>query len=107
MVNKVNGLLGICAKAGKVLSGTDVVLEGISKKKVNLVIVATDSSEKTIKNIKYFCDKENIEMIIYGNIFENSRAIGKRNRAIIAICDINLADAIKKEIHGGVEFGEN
>ena len=75
MVNKVNGLLGISAKAGKVLSGTDVVLEGISKKKVNLVIVATDSSEKTIKNIKYFCDKENydadedgLEMVVNGDV---------------------------------------
>ena len=85
MVNKVNGLLGITAKSGKIISGTEVVLEGISKGKVYLVIVATDSSEKTIKNIKYFCDKENIEMIVYGNIFDNSKAIGKRNRAIIGI----------------------
>ena len=107
MVNKVNGLFGITAKSGNIISGTEVVLEAISKKKVYLVIVATDSSEKTIKNIKYFCDKENVEMIVYGNIFDNSKAIGKRNRAIIGICDINLADAIKKEIHGGVEFGKN
>ena len=52
MVNKVNGLLGMTAKSGKIISGTEVVLEGISKGKVYLVIVATDSSEKTIKNIK-------------------------------------------------------
>ena len=32
MVNKINGLLGITAKAGKVLSGTDLVLEEMSKK---------------------------------------------------------------------------
>ena len=107
MVNKVNGLLGITAKSGNIISGTEVVLEAISKKKVYLVIVATDSSEKTIKNIKYFCDKENVEMIVYGNIFDNSKAIGKRNRAIIGICDINLANKKKKEIHGGVEFGKN
>lgn len=66
-----------------------------------------DASEKTIKNIKYYCDKENVEMLIYGTIFENSKAIGKHNKAIIGIKDQNLAAAIKKVIHGGVEFGEN
>ena len=67
--NKVYGLLGISAKAGKLISGTDIVLENILKGKVNLVIVAEDASEKTIKNIKFFCEKENIEIIVFGNIF--------------------------------------
>ena len=107
MVNKINGLLGITAKAGKVLSGTDLVLEEMSKKHVELVIVATDSSVKTIKNMKYYCSKENVEMIIYGTIFDNSKAIGKYNKAVIGIKDKNLADAIKKEIHGGGEVGKN
>ncbi len=66
-----------------------------------------DSSEKTIKNIKYYCNKENIEIFVYGTISENSKAIGKQNKAIIGIKDQNLAEAIKKEIHGGEEFGKN
>lgn len=107
MVNKINGLLGITAKAGKILSGTDLVLEEMKKRHVELVIVAKDSSEKTIKNIKYYCDKENVEIIIYGTIVDNSRAIGKHNKAVIGIKDKNLADAIRKEIHGGGEFGKN
>ncbi len=107
LINKINGLLGISAKAGMVLSGTDLVLEEMSKKRVELVIVAKDASEKTIKNIEYYCNKENVELIIYGTIFDNSKAIGKNNKAIIAIKDKNLANAIKKEIHGGGEFGKN
>ena len=35
--NKVYGLLGISAKAGKIISGTDVVLDGIFKEIVKLV----------------------------------------------------------------------
>lgn len=66
-----------------------------------------DASEKTIKNIKYYSNKENIEVFVYGTIFENSKAIGKRNKAIIGIKDQNLAEAIKKVIHGGEEFGKN
>ena len=107
MVNKINGLLGITAKAGKMLSGTDLVLEEMAKKHVELVIIAADASLKTIKNMQYYCEKENVEMIIYGTIFDNSKAIGKHNKAVIGIKDKNLADAIKKEIHGGGEFGKN
>lgn len=95
MINKVYGLLGISSKAGKVISGTDIILEKMERKKVKLVIIAEDASEKTIKNMKYYCNKENVELIIYGNILENSKAIGKHNRATIAIIDQNLAIAIK------------
>ena len=60
MINKVNGLLGISSKAGAVLAGTDLVLEEMSKKRVFLVVVAGDASEKTIKNMKYYCEKEKV-----------------------------------------------
>lgn len=107
MINKVNGLLGISSKAGAVLAGTDLVLEEMSKGRVLLVIVASDASEKTIKNMKYYCEKEKVEILVYGNIDSNSKAIGKNNKAVIGIKDKNLADAIKKVIHGGEEFGKN
>ncbi len=107
MVNKIYGLLGISAKAGKILSGTDSVLGEMSKGNVKLVIVAEDTSLKTIKNIEYYSKKENVEMIIFGTISDNSKAIGKHNRAIIGVKDKNLADAILKVFHGGGKVGKN
>ena len=107
MVNKVYGLLGISAKAGKIIAGMDIILENLAKKKVKLVIVAEDASEKTIKNIRYYCEKENVELIIFGNISENSKSIGKHNKAIIGILDKNLANSLQKVINGGEEFGKN
>lgn len=107
MINKVYGLLGISSKAGKVISGTEVVLEAIRKHKVKLVIVAEDAAERTIKNIKYECEKNNINMVVFGNIFDNSKYIGKQNRAVIGISDINLCLAIEKIIRGGDTNGKN
>lgn len=101
MVNKIYGLLGICSKAGKVISGTDIILEQLPRHKVKLVIIAEDTSPKTIKNMNYYCEKEHVEVLMYGKIEENSKAIGKHNRAVIGILDRNLADALKKLIHGG------
>ncbi len=99
--NKVLGLLGLSSKAGKVMSGTDMVLEGIKRRKVKLVIVAEDAAERTVKNMTYACG-EYVKVERYGKIEEISKAIGKQNRAVIAITDKNLADAILKVIHGGV-----
>lgn len=107
MINKVNGLLGLSAKSGNILAGTDLVLDEMFKKRVKLVILASDASEKTKKNMKYYCDKANVEIVIYGTIEENSKAIGKKNKAVLAIKDRSLADAIKKVIHGGEAFGKN
>ncbi len=99
MVNKVYGLLGISTKAGKLACGTDLVIEELKKRKVYLVIIASDASEKTIKNMIYYCDKYHVENLIYGTIEEISKSIGKHNKAIIAIEDENLAEAIKKAIN--------
>ena len=71
------------------------------------IITVCYNSEKTIKNMKFYCDKYNVEMIIYGTILENSKIIGKYNKAVIGIKDKNLANAIKKEIHGGGNLGKN
>lgn len=97
-MNKVFGLLGICMKAGKLLAGTDLVLEEMAKNNVKLLIIANDASEKTIKNIIYYANKYNVENLIYGSIDDLSKAIGKYNKAIIGIKDENLANALKKAI---------
>lgn len=77
MVNKVYGLLGICSKAGKIVAGTDAVIEGINKNLITSVIVAEDTSENTTQKIEKICKEKNVKMFIYGNIFENSKAIRK------------------------------
>lgn len=88
-MNKCYGMLGIATKAGKLVSGTDAVVDSLKKKQAKLVIVAEDASDKTKKEINFLCSKAkfNIPLVIFGNIDENSHAIGKRNRAIIAILD--------------------
>ena len=77
LVNKVNGLLGICAKAGKLAVGMEAVIEGINKNIVTAVIVAEDTSAKTTQKIEKICKEKNIKFFIYGTIFENSKAIRK------------------------------
>ena len=85
----------------------DAVSDEVRRNKVKLLMVAKDASKKTIENIKYLAEKKNIKVVIIGNIQNNSKAIGKKNRAIIGVKDKNIADGIIKIIYGGEAFGEN
>lgn len=103
--NKVLGLIGLSAKAGKIEYGADAVEEAIKRKKAKLVIVAEDAADRTKENFKFLCNKSNIYYVIFGEKEIISKAIGKNNKAIIAIKDKNLSNEIYKIICGGEAIG--
>lgn len=103
--SKVLGLLGLSAKAGKVCFGRDACIDLIEKKKIKLVIVAMDASDRTKKDIKFICDNNGTKICFYGTIEVLSKAIGKSNKAIIGIKEENFAKQIEKIINGGEVIG--
>ncbi len=105
LTNKVYGLLGISMKAGKITFGTDSTMDMLSKRKIKLIIVAKDSSQRTIRHFEEKCEEYNIPFYIFGSKEEISNAIGKDNKTVIGIKDKNLADAIKKILDGGDVIG--
>ena len=98
-------MLGLATKAGKIVFGTESCLDMIAKKKVKLIIVAEDSSERTINNFKEKCIQSNIDFYVFGNKEDISRAIGKTNKTVVGIKDKNLAGAIQKILNGGDVIG--
>lgn len=98
-MDKVYGILGIATKAGKIVSGFDSVVDCCKKNQVNLVIVANDISEKSRKEIKFVCDKYQVQLINFGDIETNSHSIGKQNRAIIGVCDKGFSKRILELIN--------
>ncbi len=86
---------------GRVISGMDAVCEGIKKHKVKLVIVASDTSEKSKKNIRYVCTNNDINVIELSTIETLSCFIGKENKAIIGITDTNFSQGILEKCNRG------
>ena len=103
--NNILGLIGLAMKAGKVAFGADSVEESILKRKVKLVIVSEESSERTKSKFIKLCQNYNIPIIIDGNIDDLSKTIGKSNKAVIGIKDINFANSIQKKYNGGDVIG--
>ncbi len=103
--NKILGLMGLAARARKVCFGADSVELEIKKKKVYLIMVAKDASNRTKDKFRNICHEYDIPIMIEGEIEILSKAIGKSNKAIIGIEDSNLAGEIQKINNGGELIG--
>ena len=103
--NKILGLIGFAAKARRVSFGADSVEMQIKKRKVHIVIVAEDSSQRTKDKFTKLCSEYKIPIFVLGQIDELSKAIGKLNKAILGIEDRNLSNEIVKINNGGEVIG--
>ncbi len=105
MHKKILGLIGLATRARKICFGADSVALQIKNKKLALVILATDSSERTKEKFLKLCREYQVPIIIEGEIENLSKAIGKSNKAIIGVEDENLAKQIQKINNGGELIG--
>ena len=103
--NKILGLIGLAARARKISFGADSVELQAQKKKVYLIILAQNSSVRTKEKFQKISEKYKIPIIITETIEYLSKAIGKNNKAILGIEDINLANEIQKIYNGGEAIG--
>ncbi len=87
-------LLGLAAKAGKVVSGDFSVLEAIKSGKAFLVILSRDASGNTTKKFSDKTSYYRVPLIRYATRETLAHAIGKDVRAVAALTDKGFADAI-------------
>lgn len=91
-------LLSIAMKAGKVKSGEFSCEAAVKDSTAKLVIIAEDASDNTKK---LFSDKSayrNIPYVIFGNKDNLGHAIGRKERASVAVTDEGLAKALLEKI---------
>lgn len=93
---KTNNLLSVCIKAGKAVKGFDSAKDAVTEGKAFAVLAASDSSEKTVKEIRFVCQKYNVPVLMT----ELEKAeIGKltgKDTAIVAVCDKGFAEGFRK-----------
>ena len=99
---KIYGLIGIATKAGKITAGSEACLEAIEKNIIKVMLIATDASERTKKLFKQKCIQFHIPIYEISSIENLSKAIGKSGKAVIGVKEKGLAQAIMKNINGGV-----
>ena len=105
--NKILSLVGLATKAGKTVSGEFSTEKAISNFSAHLVIVAEDASENTKKKFRDKCEFYEVLFHLYGTRETLGRAMGKQERASLAVTDEGFADALHKLIEGGSDSGKN
>ena len=105
MKQKVLNLLGLATKAGLIVSGEDIVIESMRKKKAKIVFLASDSSFNTLDKFKSKCFYYKIELNTMFSADELSHSIGK-TRKIIAVIDDGFYKSIKKHLGGEENEGK-
>ncbi len=97
MNNKFLFMLGLCRRAGKLITGTDLVTKSLPSKKTFLVIYTNDASANTEKRVTDKCRFYGVECIKAP--FDSSLvsdAIGKSGQiCTLGITDINFASELK------------
>lgn len=93
-MDKVISALSLSKKAGKLILGFDVVKESVQNKTAKLVVLASDVSFKTKKEIDFICANQKVKRtMIPLKMDEIWYVLGKR-AGVIAITDDGFADMI-------------
>lgn len=84
-------LLGLAARARKIVSGEELVVKEIRNNNAKLVILASDASNNSSKKIQDKCTYYNVEYHVFGDRYQLGTAIGKEARVALAIIDSGFA----------------
>lgn len=99
-MDKILGVFGLAAKAGKIVSGEFSVEKAVKEKKACLVVVAEDASANTKKHFSDMCAYRSIPIRFLGDKEQLGKCIGKGFRANLAVTDAGFAESIRKRIDG-------
>ena len=97
-ISKELSLLGLAAKAGRVVSGEFATEKAVKAGKARLVLVAGDASDNSKKKFSDMCAYYKVPIYLVGTKEELGSAIGKEYRASLALTDENFAVAMVKKL---------
>ena len=94
---RINGVLGLAQKAGRLASGDTGVKEALQNKTAVLLIIAEDVAPNTVKELQFLAEKQSVETLRGLTRTELGACIGKAPRAAVAVLDKGFAGLIKSK----------
>ena len=86
-------MLGLCARAGRLVSGEQAVEIALKKGSAKLVVADNEAANNTIKAVSSACANKNVPFItVSGSSLGD--AIGKPGRMLLAVTDESFAARI-------------
>lgn len=96
---KILNAVGLCKRAGKLISGESMVVESIRNKRAKIVLISSDCEKNTLSKVVNKCKFYGVEYVqLEVDKYEIGSAIGKDVRVCLAIEDNGFKKMILKEI---------
>ncbi|WP_170008728.1 YlxQ family RNA-binding protein [Bacillus fonticola] len=91
-------LLGLAYRARKVVSGEELVIGEVRKRKVSLVLLSSDASENTVKKVTNKCTSYGVPLRRVADRESLGNAIGKPARVVVGVTDKGFGDSLCKRL---------
>jgi ribosomal protein L7Ae-like RNA K-turn-binding protein len=95
-MDKTLNNLGLCMKAGYVITGEEMVTEYIKSKKVFYIFLASDAGANTKKKITDKAKFYNVDICESYSSDLLSQSIGKKGRMVVGITDLGFSKLLRK-----------
>ncbi len=96
---KLFSLFGLAQKAGKIASGDARVQKTVKAGQAKLLILAGNASELTRKSYRDLASFHHVDLIVAFSKQELGLAVGKGERAALAVTDEGFSKAMCKEFN--------
>jgi len=97
--DRVLSSIGLAKRAGKTVTGTELVQDAVRKGKAKIVIAASDISQGSKKKLVNTCVYYKAELVEYSDMKSLSAAMGvKKLITSVAVTDENFKILIKKQL---------
>ncbi|NCU27173.1 hypothetical protein EOM86_10720 [Candidatus Nomurabacteria bacterium] len=94
--NRIWGMTGLAAKAGKIAAGARACEEAVRTGRIFLVMIAEDAANNTTEGIEKLCIRNDVPYMVIGKIETFGDHVGRSGIAVLGITDTKLADRIKQ-----------
>lgn len=95
-MDKLLSMLGLAVRAGKVRFGVYLTERALAQGNAAAVVAAADLGKDNSKKIKHGCAEAGVPLVFWSNKTELGKALGKKDAAVVCICDENFARAVVK-----------
>ncbi|MHA7963074.1 L7Ae/L30e/S12e/Gadd45 family ribosomal protein [Paenibacillus sp. CAU 1782] len=101
--DKALSMIGMAMRAGKLISGDEIVLKAVRGRKAHLVIIAADASDNTKKKFADKCGTYGIQLAEAFHREQLGKAIGKSERVVLAVTDVQFGKMISHHLSQNTE----
>lgn len=90
--------VGLMNRAGALITGTELVLNGVRSHKVKMVLIDKSVSENTLKKVTDKCKFYHVPYEVIQDSQGLGHAIGNQSRKVIGITEPKFAKALKEKL---------